>query len=204
MEWNIQTRSSACQECQKAFVEKEEFHTLLTETKLGYERLDLCQGCWTKRTIEPPLETQTVVSHWQTQYQPPPATPPDPIQKETAETLLRKLLQQNDPSHAAARYILAAMLERKRILKVKAQLSRDGQRVFVYEHPKTGDLFQIPDPNLQLQQLEAVQHDVLHLLQHGLPSDKESVPAAPSSGQNAPAEVVPAAPDVPVPAPAPA
>jgi hypothetical protein len=82
--------------------------------------------------------------------------------------LLRKLVELNDPKYGPALYILGAMLERKRILKVKTQLSRDGQRVFVYEHPKTGDLFQIQDPNLQLHQLEGVQHEVLHLLQHGL------------------------------------
>jgi hypothetical protein len=82
----------------------------------------------------------------------------------------------NDPKHGPALYILAAMLERKRILKVKTQLSRDGQRVFVYEHGKTGDLFQIQDPNLQLHQLEGVQHEVLHLLQHGLGSSNETEP----------------------------
>jgi len=29
------------------------------------------------------------------------------------------------------------MLERKRLLRVKEQLKRDGKRVFVYEQPKT-------------------------------------------------------------------
>ena len=60
------------------------------------------------------------------------------------------------------------MLERKRLLKVKEQLRRDGQRVFIYEQPATGDLFTIIDPNLQLNQLEQVQHDVAALLEHGL------------------------------------
>jgi len=60
------------------------------------------------------------------------------------------------------------MLERKRALKVKEQIIRDGQRVFLYEQPKTGDLFSIPDPKLQLDQLDQVQHDVAALLEHGL------------------------------------
>ena len=76
----------------------------------------------------------------------------------------------------------------KRVIKVKAQLSREGQRVFVYEDPRSGDLFQIADPNLQLQQLEGVQHEVLQLLQHGLPEESpaDSVtmePAAPAPEQ---------------------
>ena len=108
----------------------------------------------------------------------PPATAPDAIQKETAETLLRKLIEQNDPSHAAARYILAVMLERKRLFKVKAQLAQDQQRIFVYEHAKTGELFQIPDPNLQLDQLEDVQRDIAQLLEHGLNPPADAQPAA--------------------------
>ena len=60
------------------------------------------------------------------------------------------------------------MLERKRILKVKEQIVRDGQRVFIYEQPKTGDVFTIADPDLRLDQLEAVQRDVAQLLEHGL------------------------------------
>ena len=92
----------------------------------------------------------------------------DAIQKETAETVLRKLIEQNDPRYAPAAFILAVMLERKRILKVKEQIVRDGQRVFVYEQPKTGDIFTIADPGLHLDQLEAVQRDVAKLLEHGL------------------------------------
>ena len=86
----------------------------------------------------------------------------------TGSAKFRKLIEQNDPRHAPAAYILAVMLERKRILKVKEQFQRDGQRIFVYEHPKSGDIFTIADPNLHLGQLEQVQHDVAQLLEHGL------------------------------------
>jgi len=92
----------------------------------------------------------------------------DAIQKETAETVLRKLIEKNEPRYAPAAYILAVMLERKRILKVKEQIVRDGQRVFIYEQPKTGDIFTIADPNLRLDQLEDVQRDVAMLLERGL------------------------------------
>jgi hypothetical protein len=71
------------------------------------------------------------------------------------------------------------MLERKRVLKVKEQIQRDGVRVFIYEHPKTGDIFTIADPNLQMNQLEEVQRDTADLLAHGVnppPGD----PAAPA------------------------
>src|SRR5262249_42535791 len=93
--------------------------------------------------------------------------------------LLRKLIELNDPKYAAVGYILAVMLERKRLLKVKEQFQRDGQRVFVYEHPRTGDLFTIPDPSLQLSQLEQVQRDVAALLEHGFNGASENLPTPP-------------------------
>jgi hypothetical protein len=40
--------------------------------------------------------------------------------------------------------------------------------VFIYEQPKTGDIFTIADPNLRLDQLEEVQRDVAMLLEQGL------------------------------------
>lgn len=180
MEWNIQSRAHACQSCKKEFADKQSFHTLLFDQKSGYERFDVCNDCWTTQYSQGAIDRKGFVSYWQSIYTVPPAAPPEPIQKETAETLLRKLVERNESKDAPARYILGAMLERKRILKIKTQLSRDGRRVFVYEHAKTGDLFQIEDPNLQLDQLETVQHEVLHLLQHGLDE-----PAAGASGEAA-------------------
>jgi hypothetical protein len=96
--------------------------------------------------------------------------------------LLRKLIEQNDPRYAPAGYILAVMLERKRILKVKEQITREGRRVFVYEQPKTGDIFTIADPALRLDQLEQVQRDVAQLLEHGLnPPTAQPAPATPAT-----------------------
>ena len=114
-------------------------------------------------------------------YQAPPP-PTDPIQKDTAESLLRKLIELNDPRYVPAGYILAVMLERKRLLKVKEQVVNEGKRTFIYEMPKTGEVFTITDPDLHLDQLEAVQHDVADLLEHGLnpPPAAESALAQPA------------------------
>ena len=166
-DWNIQARAHACEACGKSFADQEVFHTLLVDEKEDFRRSDICQACWQKQYSEGARDRKGFVSYWQGVYAAPSATP-DPIKKETAETLLRKLIELDDPRYIPAGYILAVMLERKRILKVKEQLMRDGQRVFIYEQPKTGDVFTITDPNLQLNQLEQVQRDVAALLEHGL------------------------------------
>src|SRR6516225_12293264 len=181
-DWNIQSRAHACEACGKAFSDKETYHTLLFDEKADFRRSDVCQDCWQKQYSEGARERKGFVSYWHGVYCAPPP-PSDPIQKETAESLLRKLIELNQPEYIPAGYILAVMLERKRLLKIKEQLVRDGHRVFVYEQPKTGDIFTIVDPNLQLNQLEQVQHDVAGLLEHGLnpPQPPAPDPSSPAS-----------------------
>ena len=167
-EWNIQSRSRLCQACEKPFADKQPYHTVLLEEKQQYHRLDICPSCWESQHREGASERKGFVSQWQGIYHAPPAAPVDAIQKETAESLLRKLIEANDPKHGPVCYILAAMLERKRILKVKEQVQGPNGRVFIYEHARTGDVFTIADPKLQLDQLEEVQRDTAQLLAHGL------------------------------------
>ena len=175
-EWHIQSRSHSCQISGKHFTDKEAYYTLLFEERSGLQRIDVCEAVWRERYGSNAAETEGYVSHWKGVYEAPPAAPPDPIQKDTAEGLLRRLIERNSPEFGAVCYILAVMLERKRLLRVKSQLRRDGQRIFIYEQPKTGDLFTITDPDLQLDQLDAVQHQVADLLEHGIPSEEEGQP----------------------------
>ncbi len=182
-EWNIQTRGHGCEACGRPFADKEPYHTLLVDEKANFRRSDLCVACWQSQFADAD-KRGGFISCWQGVFQaPPPVT--EAIQKDTAESLLRKLIEQNDPQHMPAGFILAVMLERKRILKVKEQIVRDGQRVFVYEQPKTGDVFTITDPNLRLDQLEQVQRDVAALLEHGLNPPAPQPPAESSAGEQA-------------------
>ena len=185
-EWNIQSRAHTCAACNKQFADQEAFHTLLFDEKAEFRRLDICQACWQKQYSEGARDRKGFISYWQGVYEaPPPAT--EVIQRETAESLLRKLIEMDDPRYLPAAYILAVMLERKRLLKIKEQILRDGQRIFIYEQPRTGDVFTIVDPALQLNQLEQVQHDVAALLEHGLnPPATTPAPAA-STAENLPA-----------------
>jgi hypothetical protein len=178
-EWNIQSRSRGCQACGKGFADKQAYHTLLFDEKQQFNRLDVCHPCWEAQFSQGARDRKGFVSYWQGVYEAPPAAPPDPIKKENAESLLRRIIALNDPRFAAASFILAVMLERKRLFKIKEQYVRDGRRIFIYEQPSTGDLFTILDPDLQLKQLDQVQHDVALLLEQGLPPDG-TLPALPA------------------------
>jgi hypothetical protein len=178
-DWNIQSRAHACSACEQPFADQSVCHTLLFEEGADLRRQDLCQRCWELEHGKDVRAHRGFLSHWQGEFEKPPP-PSEPIQKESAETLLRKLVELDDPRYIPAGYILAVMLERKRQLRVKEQVQREGRRVFVYEHAKTGEVFTIVDPDLQLTQLEAVQRDVAFLLEHGLnpplPSPEPAMP----------------------------
>jgi hypothetical protein len=176
-EWNIQSRAHACEACGQPFADRQVYHTLLFDEPPELRRSDICEACRQKQDAGDARSRSGFISHWQGIYEAPPPVS-DPIHKDTAETLLRKLIEQNDPRYAPAGYILAVMLERKRVLKVKEQIVNEGKRVFIYEQPGTGDVFTIADPDLRLDQLEAVQRDVAALLEHGLnpPVQNETAP----------------------------
>jgi hypothetical protein len=195
-EWNIQSRAHACEACQQSFADQQAYHTLLFDLGSELRRSDVCETCWQKQLADTAVQ-KGLISRWQGTYE-APAPVTEVIQKENAETLLKKLIELNEPRYIPAGYILAVMLERKRILKVKEQIVRDGKRTFIYEQPKTGDVFAITDPDLHLNQLEEVQRDVAHLLEHGLTPPTATEPAAaanPEATTAVDAETTPPAPE---------
>lgn len=167
MEWNIQTRARSCQSCSTPFQDRAVYHTLLMDNGRCFERHDLCGVCWPEHASRVATPDGGCVSHWQGVFTMAPASPPEAIQKDTAESLLRRLVEEGAPARGGVIYILAVMLERKRILKVKSQVFQDGRRIFVYEHAKSGECFTIPDPSLQINHLEQLQRDVAALLREG-------------------------------------
>ena len=156
-EWAIKHRSDACTATHRPFAAGEYFYTLLFRDGEGFRREDLSEEAWAARNqnIQP-------FSFWKTRYEPAPAEPPDPLPKENAEQLFRRLVSATDPP-ANACYVLAVMLERKRVLKqIKTEESGNGP-VLIYEHGASGDVFIVRDPRLRLDEMESVQNEVAQL-----------------------------------------
>ncbi len=157
-DWPIKHRAESCAVTSRAFAEGEQFYTLLFREGTGFRREDLSEEAWAARN-----ENIRPFSFWKSRYEAPPAAPPEPLAKESAEELLRRLLAENRQPNAC--YILAAMLERKRILKPIKTETTDTGRVLIYEHVKSGDVLIVPEVELRLDELETVQTEVSALLQ---------------------------------------
>jgi hypothetical protein len=157
-EWAIKQRADVCAVTHRPFAAGEYFYTLLFHDAGGFRREDLSEEAWRNRN-----ENIQPFSFWKSRYEPLPPRSSEPLPRENAEQLFRRLVASEDPP-ANACYVLAAMLERKRVLKqVKTEKSVNGC-VLIYEHRGTGDVFIVRDPQLRLDELENVQNEVAELL----------------------------------------
>jgi len=160
-DWDIRPRSNLCCECDKLFENNEAYYSALIYDEEGYRRGDFCVGCWVGKEAE-----LKPFSSWKgTFVTPTEVEDDDPLKKETAESLLRKLIEGEEEENASVIYILSVMLERKKVLVEKdVKIDEAGTVHRVYEHRKSGEIFLILDPQLKLDKLEAVQIKVAEML----------------------------------------
>jgi hypothetical protein len=164
--WHIRSRARACAASERPFTEGETLVTALfpDPESSGYLRKDFCVEAWEARgdDEEQPFST------WRTVYVPPVHEEKvDPMKKEDPEELLRRLVEEDEEHTENVRYILAVMLERKKLLRETDAQRTPGGILRVYEHRKTGDVFLVRDPDIPLDEVEKVQEEVILLLEHG-------------------------------------
>ena len=174
-DWPIQARADACALTGCPFAEGEVFFTLLYRDPRDetLSRRDVCADAWRQLRADPSADPP--FSFWRTKFTPPAPPAPETLPKENAEALLRRFLSAGNggrpaPEHARTCYVLALMLERKRLLRPIAptQPVKNGDdRLLVYEHARTGEVFFITDPELRLDAIEEVQREVAELLNRG-------------------------------------
>lgn len=171
-EWSIQARSHHCALTGEPFTEGQLFYTLLFEEAGIFRREDLSTPAFKARAEDAPKP----VYLWRAKFELPPIKPPEALGKQTAENLLRQYLAEASPHLANVCYILALMLERKRILKEVETREADGKLLRIYERAKTGEVFLIPDPQLRMDQVASIQMEVAELL--GAPAPLAAEPTA--------------------------
>ena len=113
--WHIRSRGRECAASQRPFVAGEAIITALfpDPDSSGYLRRDYCLEAWDALppAVAPPF------SHWRTTYSAPGGDKPQEREREQPEDILRRLVEEDQDHTENTRYILAVMLERKRILR---------------------------------------------------------------------------------------
>ncbi|MFN5961331.1 MAG: hypothetical protein ACK5CW_07610 [Verrucomicrobiota bacterium] len=176
--WNIRSRSHACHHTGIAFTEGEVFSTALFDEPQSEEliRRDFSLTAWDEARA-----AATPFSFWKSVYEAPVSNArPEVVEKETAETLLRRLIEEDNPGSENTRYILAVMLERKKQLRQTATRETDDATFLIYEQPKSGEVYIIRDPELKLDQVEAVQREVSLMLTPRADAPADAPPEPPA------------------------
>lgn len=163
--WHVRSRGRECAATQRHFTDGETIITALfpDPESSGYLRRDYCPEGWTAQQEY----GESPFSFWRTTFT---ATTGNetvrPEEKLSAEEILTRLVVEDEDHTENARFILAVMLERQKLLR-----ETDSQRtptgiLRVYEHRKTGEVFIVKDPDIPLSQIEAVQQEVFILLEN--------------------------------------
>ena len=177
--WHVRNRSRQCAATGTPFTDGQPIVTALfpDPESSGYLRKDFTEEAWKAIEAEP-NEGEIPFSHWRTAFTPTPVneTVP-PVTKQTAEDLLRTLVEEDQDHTENTRYILAIMLERQKLLRETDNQPTTGGILRIYEHRKTGEVYIVKDPNIPLDQVEDIQNEVIELL-----SPKPPETTADSSG----------------------
>lgn len=161
-DWKISRRNNKCSQSNVKFADGETFYTCIFDDpeSEGFLRKDYSEAAWKELgdTLEP-------FSFWRSTCKYPPVEEESTgMEHESAETMLRRMVEEDDAATENARYILALMLERKKTLHPVGVKETESSRLLLYEHRATGDVIIIRDPQLRLAEVEQVQEEVSRLL----------------------------------------
>lgn len=189
--WHVRSRSRQCAATERPFTDGETIVTALfpDPESSGYLRKDFSEQAWTER----PDDAAPPFSFWKSTYTNPKADEEeDPVEKLSPEEILQRLVEEDEEHTENTRYILAVMLERKKLLRETDSQRTPNGILRVYEHRKTGEVYLVRDPDIPLDQIEAVQEEVFILLENNgrmpEPNPKPSDEPAPAPENNTPSE----------------
>ncbi len=173
--WSIKSRARECAGTEEAFTDGQVVYASIfpDPDSSGYLRRDYSEKAWKERD-----QSETPFSHWVTNYKAPIAEEKaEDVVEEDPETLLRRLVEEDEEYTENVRYILAVMLERQKLLRETDTNQLPSGILRFYEHRKTGDAFIIKDPQIPLSDVEKVQEEVRNLLEPEPEIEEESAPA---------------------------
>lgn len=187
--WSIKARAHQCALTEIKFEDEQEFYTAIfpDPESSGYLRMDFSLEGWENR----PEELMKPFSFWKNTYEASiMEEKAEVVTKESAEELLSRLIEEDQEHTENARYILAVMLERKKLLKETDKQPTPNGILRIYEHRKSGEVYIILDPNILLDQVERVQKEVSELLDGDQKKDQATTEAEAENVSNSNTDTV--------------
>ena len=159
--YSIKSRAHTCHVTGEQFQEEQPFIAAIfpDPESSGYLRQDYSLDAWEQRE-----EEAKPFSFWRSHYKPPVKEEETQVTPHDPESLFAKLVEDDEEHTENARFILAAMLERKKIIRETDTQQLPTGLLRIYENRKTGDVFIVKDPQIALADIESIQDEVQELL----------------------------------------
>ena len=175
IEWDVQKGKARCDACKAGFLDGQPYHCVLRLDADPLLRQDYCQGCWVKEMANVVAVSKEYAT-WVVRYKIIVPVPKEEIVKrDHAEIVFRKLLATGDPAKKNIIFVLAVMLERKKILKqqkvirnVPEEIGGGQRKSLVYVHTDTTESILIEDPQIRLSEWGRIQKEVKNILEEEL------------------------------------
>jgi hypothetical protein len=151
-----------CSGCEGTIEPKAKFFAALRETQEGFERLDLCPGCWGG------FDQASALAFWQ-------AVMPEPQQKkrlfvddEVLCGLFERLAEATEPNKLNFRFVLGLILMRKRLLVYEQSRVEEDREIWSVRFRGRDDRLDLLNPKLDEQQVAEVSQQLGEILNEEL------------------------------------
>jgi hypothetical protein len=151
-----------CSGCEGVIEPKAKFFAALRETPEGFDRLDLCPGCWAG------FDQASALAFWQ-------AVMPEPQQKkrlfvddEVLCGLFERLAETTEPNKLNFRFVLGLILMRKRLLVYEQSRVEEDREIWSVRFRGRDDRLDLLNPKLDEQQVAEVSQQLGEILNEEL------------------------------------
>ncbi len=158
MEWRLGRHAPACQSCEAAFEPEADYYTVLTETNEEFDRLDLCPSCFARRA-----ECPEDVFFWKGRRPAAKEAGERRVDFQAVKAFLKKSRTETSLAYLQLNYVLALILVRKKMLRIKEMSSRGRQDYLRVHFTKEDEVFEIPVPELRESDVTEVQNNLMDL-----------------------------------------
>jgi hypothetical protein len=158
MDWEIGSATLACATCGKPFAEEQGIFSALYDESQTFVRRDYCTDCWPQQDRPP------VFSYWETRIPKRDAPVRRFVDDDVVMDFFQRLEGSQEPAKLSFRYVLALLLMRRKVLKLK-EFRRTATDATLVLHDKLRDCdYEVVDPNLTEEQIRQVTGEIHQVL----------------------------------------
>jgi hypothetical protein len=165
-DFEVSRAAGQCGTCGRAFTEGEEFISVVLEVKEGFERRDVCAGCWK----EPPPEA---VCFFKTRLAKKEKAKRTFVDDGVLVDFFLRLADAEEPHKQRFRFVLSLILLRKRLVKYERTIREELREFWEMRLMRDKTLHKVFNPALADTEIEELTRELSTILQGGVAEEVE-------------------------------